>query len=547
MLNIEKSQAADMLRQFSILFVDDDADVRDSMANYLGRRVSHIYTAENGEAGLSSFMAMRPDIVISDVRMQGMDGLTMCRRIRESEPDVPMIFISAHDESDVLLSSIDIGINKFIVKPVRTDVLMDAIIGVASLLDHQRKLANKLQTMSSNVHEYEYQSERVRDYVSHYLEANHNDGIPGVRHLSIPKLEVSGDFFSVVKNADDLYVMLADGAGHGLSAVIPALQIPGMFKQQAERGFSLRSIAASMNRALREQNFTEHFVAATLMRINQRERVIEILNCSNPAAYIIDDSDGVLYSAGSKGMALGMVDDAEFSAEVERFSMPSGGRIYLTTDGLVDTVQAQHSDFDYEKLRVIFESAESVSAFDKVASMAEESAAQYKIDDVTLLEIRFDADVIDASGPPDKASLPILLQPPEILPILDQISLLYVEDDDVTRDFLTRYLSYQLGMIYVAKDGVEGLSLFKKYRPKIVLADINMPGMDGLMMAEEIRKLDKEVPIILTSGAYSSEDTERMFEMGISRFHVKPLSVNKLSGTIHSCIQKHYAAQQKSH
>lgn len=67
------------------------------------------------------------------------------------------------------------------------------------------------------------------------------------------------------------------------------------------------------------------------------------------------------------------------------------------------------------------------------------------------------------------------------------------------------------------------------------------------MMAEEIRKIDKEVPIILTSGAYSSEDTERMFEMGISRFHVKPLSVNKLSGTIHSCIQKHYAAQQKSH
>ena len=63
-----------MLRQFSILFVDDDADVRDSMASYLGRRVSHIYTAENGEAGLSSFMAMRPDIVISDVRMQGMDG-----------------------------------------------------------------------------------------------------------------------------------------------------------------------------------------------------------------------------------------------------------------------------------------------------------------------------------------------------------------------------------------------------------------------------------------------------------------------------------------
>src|SRR5512141_3253896 len=137
MLSVDTSKA-DLVRDLSILFVEDDADVRESMSHFLSRRVKQVHTAHNGIAGLHSFRKLRPDLVISDIRMGGMDGLAMCKEIRAVEPELPVIIISAHNENDILLSSIDLGVTKFIVKPVDTDVLMKTIAGIAQLIERRR-------------------------------------------------------------------------------------------------------------------------------------------------------------------------------------------------------------------------------------------------------------------------------------------------------------------------------------------------------------------------------------------------------------------------
>jgi diguanylate cyclase (GGDEF)-like protein/PAS domain S-box-containing protein len=543
MLSIDKNSQADLIRKLSILFVEDDAEVRESMARYLSRRVDRVHTAHNGLAGLNSFKELSPDLVISDIRMGGMDGLAMCRAIRETQPELPVIIISAHNESDVLLSSIDLGITKFIVKPVDTNVLMDAIASVAHSIEVQRNLESRLQQMDSILNETDYESESVRNYVSRYLDANHHDEISNVRHLNIPKLGVSGDFYSVAQHDDDLYVMLADGAGHGLSAVIPALQMPKIFQQQAARGFSLLTIAAEINRYLHEQNFVEHFVATTLVRINPEENFIEVLNCSNPPVFIFDENGILLHTCHSKSTALGMVGDEEFTAEVQRFRMEKNARIYLFTDGLSDTLQASASDFDNDDLEGLFGNAPSTDVFDAVAKMVTQCAQRFKVDDISLLEIHFDCESLSTRQVEMRLE-PELQDDAEVPVALDQMTLLYVEDDQLTRDYLELYLNRRLGMVHVAQDGLEGLALFKKHRPQIVLSDIKMPNMTGLEMADEIRKLDKDVPIIVTSGSDNAEDAEKMFEMGISRFHLKPLDPGKLTNTIQACIRQANALNQ---
>lgn len=543
MLSLESTDQATLVKNLSILFVDDDADVRDSMARYLARRVNKVHVAQNGKEGLDSFMAHSPDMVISDIRMGVMDGLVMCRAIRETHPDIPVIFISAHNESEILLSSIDLGITKFIVKPVDTDELMSTINNVANALENQRNLKNQIHQMSLILDEADYVNECVKSYVSHYLESNRHEELSCVRHLSIPKLEVSGDFYSVVKHHDDLYVMLADGAGHGLSAVIPALQMPKMFQQQAEHGFSLLMIAAEINRSLHEQHITEHFVATSFLRINARERFIEVLNCSNPQVLVFNDAGELLHSCHSTSTALGMVNDDKFSAEVERFSIEHNARIYLFTDGLIDTLQESDPNFASDKLSDLFVCALPPQVFDAVSTKVSEIAARHKVDDVTLLEVRFDGDkpfeIQTEVAPEIKLACEV-----EMPVALDQMTLLYVEDDDLTREYLSLYLNRRLGMVYVAKDGQQGLALFKKYRPQIVLSDIKMPLMDGLEMAAEIRKLDAAVPIIVTSGSDRAEDAEKMFEMGVSRFHLKPLDTEKLGKTIQFCIRQANALNQ---
>ena len=537
MLPSEAREKADLVRKLSVLFVDDDADVRESMVQYLSRRVGKVHTAQNGIAGINSFKEQHPDLVISDMRMGEMDGLTMCRELRETEPGLPVIIISAYNDSDILLSSIDLGVTKFIVKPVDTTVLMDAITNVAQSLEQQRSLENRLQQTDAVKSEADYDSACVKNYVSHFLEESHHEELANIRHLNIPKLEVSGDFYSVAKHEDDLYVMLADGAGHGLSAVIPALQIPGIFKQQAERGFSLLTIAAEMNRSLHEQHITEHFVATTLMRLNPYEQFIEVLNCGNPPVFIFDDGGALLHACHSRSTALGMVREQDLSVEVERFKIDQNARIYLLTDGLVDTLHASFPNFDYDELRTMLGDRHSSDAFDTVAGKVHEAARRYKEDDITMLEVHFDLAAI--MEPRVETARYAAHSKQEEAPVeLNQMSLLYVEDDEIAREYLALYLNRRLGMVYVAKDGKEGLELFGKHRPQIVVADLKMPHMDGLEMVDEIRKLDNDVPIIVTSGFGSAKDTEKMFEMGISRFHMKPMDPGKLTDTIQSCLRQ---------
>lgn len=568
MLSIETNNQANLVRKLSVLFVEDDDEVRDSMARYLSRRIDTVHTAHNGKAGLRMFMEQHPDLVISDIRMSGMDGLAMCRAIRETEPELPVILISAHNESDVLLSSIDLGVVKFIVKPVDTNVLMDAIGNVAQSLEQRRDLSGRLRQMNLIQDETDYENECVKSYVSRYLESDRHEEIDNIRYLNIPKLGVSGDFFSVAKHRDDLYVMLADGAGHGLSAVLPALQMPRIFQQQAERGFSLLTIATELNSSLYQQRITGHFVATTLIRINACEQTIEVLNCGNPPVLIFDEAGVLHHTCHSRSTALGMLGAEEFSADVERFSLGADARIYVFSDGLTDTLQASEPDFDMEKLRAMLaESAtgefvgdddfvgasllakrlrqqagsnierEALGGFDAVAAKVRAVAPHCKVDDVTLLEIRVKPETASAT----QIEIPFAaeLQQQEELPVaMDQMTMLYVEDDDVTRDYLALYLNRRVGRVHVAKDGKEGLALFRKHRPQIVLSDIKMPNMDGLTMAEEIRKLDKDVPIIVISGSDNAEDAERMFEMGISRFHMKPLDTGRLTNTIQACLRQ---------
>lgn len=77
------------------------------------------------------------------------------------------------------------------------------------------------------------------------------------------------------------------------------------------------------------------------------------------------------------------------------------------------------------------------------------------------------------------------------------ISLLYVEDERVTREQISRILQRIVTELYVAENGQEGLELYREKRPDIIMTDIMMPVMNGLEMARNIRALDRDSQIIM--------------------------------------------------
>ena len=121
---------------FSILYVEDDQDIREGLAKYLKRRFREVRTAEHGAVGLEQYSALRPDILITDIQMPVMDGIQMIHKIREKDKKLPVIITSAYTDTEYIVNAIDLNVSYYLKKPIDKNEL-------ASALSECLKLANQ--------------------------------------------------------------------------------------------------------------------------------------------------------------------------------------------------------------------------------------------------------------------------------------------------------------------------------------------------------------------------------------------------------------------
>jgi len=112
--------------------------------------------------------------------------------------------------------------------------------------------------------------------------------------------------------------------------------------------------------------------------------------------------------------------------------------------------------------------------------------------------------------------------------ILKNLKVLYVEDDEFAREEIADFLEFEVGELETASNGEEGLEKFKTFKPDIVITDINMPKMNGLEMAKEIKKISSNTPIIVTSAYSDSDYIIKAIDIGVSRYVLKPIDVDEL-------------------
>ena len=97
----------EFLKNLTVLFVEDEELARTKLAKLLEKLFKSVITAANGSEGLTEFKNDHIDLIISDINMPIMNGLEMLENIREIDKNVPVIFITARNESENIFSSID--------------------------------------------------------------------------------------------------------------------------------------------------------------------------------------------------------------------------------------------------------------------------------------------------------------------------------------------------------------------------------------------------------------------------------------------------------
>ncbi|MFJ3980273.1 response regulator transcription factor [Streptomyces sp. NPDC090021] len=103
-----------------ILVVDDDPTVSEVVAGYLERAGFTVHRAEDGPAALESAARHRPDLVVLDLMLPGMDGLEVCRRLRASgngRPPVPVVMLTARGDEDDRILGLEVGADDYVTKP----------------------------------------------------------------------------------------------------------------------------------------------------------------------------------------------------------------------------------------------------------------------------------------------------------------------------------------------------------------------------------------------------------------------------------------------
>lgn len=130
-----------------ILVIDDEQKIRDLLQLYLMQNHYEPFIAGSGQEGLEALKVFAADLIVLDIRMPGMDGYEVCRHIRKTS-SVPIIYLSAYQDSDAIISGLDTGGDDYLTKPFDPNVL---IARISALLRRSTAQSNvKLHSASGN-------------------------------------------------------------------------------------------------------------------------------------------------------------------------------------------------------------------------------------------------------------------------------------------------------------------------------------------------------------------------------------------------------------
>ena len=159
-----------------LLLIDDEADIRRVLAMSLKSDGYDVLTAGSGQEGLEVFKAQKPPIVLTDIKMPGMDGLQVLKSIKEVEADTEVIIITGHGDIDSAIEALQHGASDFIHKPVKDHALSIALKRAKEKLAIHRQLreyTNDLETMVQIATE---EFERKSNFQAKLIRSS-NDGI----------------------------------------------------------------------------------------------------------------------------------------------------------------------------------------------------------------------------------------------------------------------------------------------------------------------------------------------------------------------------------
>lgn len=261
-----------------LLIIDDDAPVRQSIATYLEDSGFDVLEATDGDQGLALFAEHQPELIITDLRMPGLDGLGVLRKLHEISGDIPVIVISGAGVMSDVVSALRLGASDYLIKPiVDMEVLVHSVhkaLERCDLVEENRKYRHRLEQANKELRENLRVLERDqlagRQVQRRLLPKPFvtPEGYSTAHHIA-PSLYLSGDFVDYAHiRGRYLAFYLADVSGHGASSAFVTIWLKhlvsrmvreeGLFSDEASFADGANLMLQDINRELNETSLNHH-------------------------------------------------------------------------------------------------------------------------------------------------------------------------------------------------------------------------------------------------------------------------------------------------
>jgi sigma-B regulation protein RsbU (phosphoserine phosphatase) len=410
-----------------ILIVDDNPDMIYLIRRGFVGQGYEIYEAHDGDEALQIMGRSVPDLVLLDLKMPRMYGISVIEAMREdpSLRDVPIIVLTVVDDAQEKISALRAGANDFLLKPPLTEELKARVSthlklreATKALIEHSKHLEEIVAQKTEDLKEYATRLEemveekvgvikRQNEELLTNIESAHKiqhdllpktfPGVPGVDFTIRyrPYLAVGGDFYDVFRiDEDTIGLFIADVSGHG----VPSAMVTIFLKQEVRRtakgisddgSFTVtrpREVLDALNTAFISMDIGEgaYFVTMVYCTYHIGSRRLECSNAGHHALPLLRRHDGRIESIEIPGFPVGWFKEDTDYREIG-YDLHPGDTLYLFTDGLLELIGDLPEDGDYLKHvgEFLRRREDPMEAFDVL--LAERKEEENLRDDVTLL------------------------------------------------------------------------------------------------------------------------------------------------------------------
>lgn len=336
----------------TLLIIDDDEVVRESLAAYLEDSDFKVLQALNGLQGLQIFESEQPDLVICDLRMPQIDGLELIRRIRQTASETPIIVLSGAGVMSDAVEALRLGAADYLIKPLEDLAVLEhsvrrALDRAYLRVENQRyrdKLEAANRELQASLNLLQEDQNAGRQVQMNMLPVT-PWSIEGLEfsHRIIPSLYLSGDFvdyFRVDERRVAFY--LADVSGHGASSAFVTVLLKFMTTRllyESRRNgtlpeFKPSEVLAHINRGLINTKLGKHVTMLGGVIDLEKNSLTYSIGGHLPLPVLFVDGQAS-YLEG-RGLPVGLFDDASYDDRV--MELPPSFSLSLFSDGILDVL-----------------------------------------------------------------------------------------------------------------------------------------------------------------------------------------------------------------